>query len=70
MVTYTQNKLAINYSYWKREVQSDGVSTKPLELVMCPWRREEGYHFNDHDVLSPFFPCLLFAEGIVFQNSM
>lgn len=40
-VTYTQEKAAINYSYWKRKVLEDGIDTVPLTMVLCPWKREE-----------------------------
>ena len=41
MKTYSQVKTAINYSYWKRIVLEDGIHTVPLDVVLCPWKKEE-----------------------------
>ena len=35
--TYTQERTGFSYFYCKREVCADGISTKPLNLVLCPW---------------------------------
>ena len=34
--TYNQQRLGLTYFYVKREVQADGVSTKPLDLTLEP----------------------------------
>ena len=47
-VTYIQGNTPINYSYRERNVLEDGV-TLEFSIVSV----EEGYHFNDKDVLSP-----------------
>ena len=39
LCTYSQLRLGFNYFYCKREVLSDGVSTKPLDIVLTPWER-------------------------------
>ena len=36
-----QVKTAINYSYCKRIVLEDGIHTVPLDVVLCPWKKEE-----------------------------
>ena len=36
MKTYEEKKKAFNYLYLKRQVQSDGIHTKPLDLVLEP----------------------------------
>lgn len=35
--TYEQDRKAINYFYCKRQVEADGVSTKPLSTILKPW---------------------------------
>lgn len=37
--TYTQKRWGLSYFYCKREVQSDGVSTRPLRLTLKPAKR-------------------------------
>lgn len=32
IITYEQKKIGLSYWYDKRQVQSDGISTKPLDL--------------------------------------
>ena len=32
MITYEQTKKGLSYSYWKRIVQEDGITTKPLNI--------------------------------------
>lgn len=37
--TYTQSKIEFSYFYCKREVNEDGKTTKPLDIVLCPYSR-------------------------------
>jgi hypothetical protein len=39
--TYTQMRAGFAYHYVKREGLADGVSTKPLDITLCPWSEEE-----------------------------
>ena len=38
--TYSQEKIGFNYFYCKRVVENDGVSTRPLDMVLCPWEED------------------------------
>ena len=38
--TYSQEKFGFNYFYCKRVFGNDGVSTSPLDMVLCPWDNE------------------------------
>ena len=38
--TYSQEKIGFNYFYCKREVLSDGISTRPLNICLSPWNVE------------------------------
>ena len=35
--TYQQSKTGLSYFYCKRQVQDDGIHTKPLDIVLSPW---------------------------------
>ena len=39
--TYHQSKTGLNYVYVKREVLADGISTKPLNVTICPYTQLE-----------------------------
>ncbi len=46
--TYVQEKDSFTYSYWKRKVQDDGISTRPLDIVLQPRSRAiKLYDLND-----------------------
>ena len=34
MVTYEQKRCGFRYSYWKRKLLADGVSTEPLSIYL------------------------------------
>ena len=34
--TYSQEKIGFNYFYCKRKVLGNGISTEPLDIVLCP----------------------------------
>ena len=38
--TYSQTKIGFNYFYCKREVQHDGIRTRPLNITLSPWETE------------------------------
>ena len=38
--TYSQEKIGFNYFYCKRVVENDGLSTRPLDMVLCPWEED------------------------------
>ena len=39
--TYQQTKAGLGYFYCKREVMSDGIHTKPLDITLTPWPYRE-----------------------------
>ena len=43
MFTYSQIKTGFSYFYCKREVQADGISTKPLQMILRPIDKEDLY---------------------------
>ncbi len=50
LYTYMQNKLAFSYYYCKREVDQNGSSTRPLNIVLQPIQKSLGnIHFVDRD---------------------
>ena len=51
MATYTQKRAGFSYFYVKREVQEDGIDTKPLDIVLTPilpQKKENGLVQRDH----------------------
>ena len=46
LVTYRQYRASISYFYIKRTVKSDGITTEPLSVVLCP-RREPAHEVCD-----------------------
>jgi len=40
IVTYQQKRNGFSYFYCKRRVLDDGVSTVPLDLELCPMKKE------------------------------
>ena len=38
--TYSQEKIGFNYFYCKVVVDNDSVSTRPLDMVLCPWEED------------------------------
>ena len=47
--SYSQERTGLSYFYCKREIQNDGISTKPLNIVLTP--------VHDGDCLSNLYPC-------------
>lgn len=38
--TYQQERCGFSYFYYKRQVQSNGVDTKVLDIELCPEKRD------------------------------
>ncbi len=70
MFTYTQEKKAFSWEYWKRLVHPDGITTSPLDLVLTPWKKYEGIHVKDDHYLSPAFEVDLLYRGNVFGSAL
>jgi len=67
LYTYIQKKNAFSYLYFKREVQDDGISTKPLKMTLSPWVLCNTIWFESElDVLSPYYDCVLIKHGHEF----
>ena len=52
--TYEQTKKGFSYSYVKREVQSDGIHTKPLSVVLNPLRNDHIVYVDANSILSNY----------------
>ena len=69
MYTYDQTKIGFNYFYCKREVMSDGVSTKPLNLLLCPWEQDVTIVSQIHDPMSNLYECNITLEcGMICKS--
>ena len=69
MFSYTQQKRAFSFDYWKRCVHPDGIHTSPLDIVLSPWTTQPGRHiWKETDYLSPFFQQSLKYEGEEFTT--
>ena len=66
MFTYSQQRVGFNYFYCKRKVESDGIHTSPLDLVLSPWPDFNRYTFEDNP-LDPL--CNSFAGALDIQNA-
>ena len=70
MHTYQESRSGLSYFYCKREVNDDGIRTKPLDLVISPWNIPDYYGFcGDKDPLSSYYPCQLVLYGRRFYNA-
>ena len=60
--TYTQTKTGFSYLYVKREVEADGVHTKPLSICLNPMQ-------NDHLTFIDFDSALCIFKETTLRNS-
>ena len=67
--TYSQQKIGFNYFYCKREVLSDGVTTRPLSICLSPWTVEVVVVEKVQDPLSNLYPCKISMNGQTFHSS-
>ena len=63
MCTYDQTKIGFNYFYCKREVLEDGIHTKPLSLVLSPWKYDILLVNEMHKPLSNLYHCELVSDS-------
>ena len=68
MFTYSQEKIGFNYFYCKREVLSDGISTKPLPIILSPWNTDVEVINQVQDPLSNLFSCILIINNLFFHS--
>ena len=67
--TYEQSRAGLTYFYCKREVLSDGVSTKPLDLVLSPFNIPDFEPFYDRaHPLSNDYPSKISVFGTCFNS--
>ena len=66
--TYEQERSGFVYTYWKRQVEEDGIHTKPLETVLSPWTDYGTHNIYEDNVLSLKYPTQLPYDGYVFQT--
>ena len=66
--TYTQSKKGFEYFYCKRLVQSDGIHTEPLNVVICPYKDFNMYSFDSDSVLGLSSPAYIKKYDIVFKT--
>ena len=67
--TYSQEKMGFNYFYCKREVLSDGVSTRPLDICLSPWNVDVVVVEKVQNPMSNLYPCKIYMNGINFHSS-
>ena len=68
--TYEQSRSGLTYFYCKREVLSDGVSTKPLNIVLSPFNIPPyiGFYNKSHP-LSPDYASKISLYGESFSSA-
>ena len=67
--TYSQEKIGFNYFYCKREVLSDGVSTRPLNICLSPWNVDVVVVEKVQNPMSNLYPCKISINGLNFHSS-
>ena len=66
--TYTQERTGFSYFYCKREVCSDGITTKPLNLVLRPWPDNNVLLVNYDSPLSLYSNVSFLKDNILFLS--
>ena len=69
MFTYFQEKIGFHYFYCKREVLSDGVSTRPLNICLSPWNVEVIVVEKVQDPMSNLCACKITMNDLTFHSS-
>ena len=67
--SYEQEKVGFGYFYCKRTVLEDGISTAPLDIVLCPWSNNLTEYVNSFDPLGLDFQCYLKKDEREFQSA-
>ena len=70
MFSYVQEKVGFTYFYCKRAVAIDGVSTSPLDMVVCPWPDYGIVMFDDFDCLGLLYKCVLKRNCITYHSAI
>ena len=70
LCTYQQEKTGFTCNYLKRELLSDGINTKPLNIVLSPWPNFNTVTFGgDFNPLAPLYKCKLTVNGTAFNSA-
>ena len=69
MQTYTQKKTGFSYFYVKREVAENGIDTKPLSLVLTPWKDYNCIVVGNKSVLSNDYPTPIVFNDVSFISA-
>ena len=67
MFTYSQTKIGFNYFYCKREVQDDGITTRPLNITLSPWERESLVVSEVQDPLSNLYYSQMMSRRLILS---
>ena len=71
MMSYTQRRTGFTYLYIKREIQEDGISTLPLQIVLNPWEKLNVLVLNaQSDCLSIEYQALMEKHGKLFTCAL
>ena len=65
--SYTQHRKGFGYFYCKREVMEDGLSTRPLQKVLCPWTDYKIEPFGKFHPLGLYYEQVFVRNGISFN---
>ena len=66
--TYSQTKIGFNYFYCKREVQDDGITTKPLNITLSPWETESLVVSEVQDPLSNLYYSHMRVDALSYHS--
>ena len=61
--------MGFGYFYCKREVLADGIRTKPLNMVLTPWKDMNVHYFDVFSPLGLMSWCNIYADNIRFRSA-
>ena len=65
---YTQDRVGFGYFYCKREVLADGIRTKPLNLVLAPWKDMNVHYCDAFSPLGLISWCNISTCHLLYDN--
>ena len=63
--TYRQERVGFNYFYCKRQVEEDGIHTRPLDIILSPWSNIRRHIFKK-DATTPL--CNSYCYSLVIED--
>ena len=66
--TYEQEKSGIAYFYCKREVLADGIHTRPLNIILSPWKNERLDIIDENHTWSLTAQHQLLVNGVEYNT--